>query len=113
VAELDLNRLRTAEGQEHEETKVTFGDPPEVFVFPHYLEWDWRVPEMLSDRNYRGAFRLLLGEDDYERFNRHRPTVGDLRSLIAALTAGAANLGDMLAPPEKTERKADGRADRP
>lgn len=85
--DLDAARARRIE-EKGQPLPFTFGGEDFEVLPPG--EWDLEVPELLAQGELAGAFRILLGSEQYDRFAAHRPRLGDLESLAVWLneTAG-------------------------
>jgi len=71
----------------------------ETFWFPAVDEWPIAVTDHLKDGDLTGALRLLISEDDAERFFAQRPTMADVADLFEALgnQSGVGGLGNSSA----------------
>lgn len=93
LVDLDARRAQRAEANP-QNTTVRLGG--ETFDFPPMTEWPVELVDVLSRGELANALRLLLSDDDAERFFAQRPTMGDLNDLFDALgkRAGVGGLGN-------------------
>lgn len=54
----------------------------ETFHIPPGTEWGLDIPMKAADGDLLGVFRDLLGDEQFERFVSHGPTVGDVETLF-------------------------------
>lgn len=63
---------------------VDFGG--DEFKFPPVSEWPLDAVDAIRLGDFKSAMELVLG-GDWERFNGHRPTMGDMDRLLDAIAA--------------------------
>jgi hypothetical protein len=86
------------------------GDPPNVFTIPSEADWPDTVGEPFEEGDLPKAFRILLGEAQWQDLHRHDPCpeIGDWIDLEAWLSAqqGIKSQGEGQAPPASSNGTA-------
>jgi hypothetical protein len=93
VEQFDLGAARARRLEEIGELPAfKIGD--DIFTMPPVTEWPLEFPELLAQGESTAALRLLLGDEQYDRFMEHKPTLGDVASLVEWAASLAGGLGN-------------------
>jgi hypothetical protein len=70
-----------------------------LFDFPGVQEWPIELTAVLQTGDMVAALKLLMSDEDVERFLKHKPTLGDINELFDSLgkASGVGGLGNSLA----------------
>ena len=95
MGHLDLDAKRVARSEaENQPHTVTFGG--EEFTLPPVVPLE--TLDLMADGQFRAAFRIMLDDDEADRFFAHRPDYLDLKQIMAGLY-GQGDLPEASASP--------------
>jgi hypothetical protein len=92
---LNLDAARAQRAEARKETyRIQFGN--ELFDFPGVQDWPIELTSVLQSGDMVAAIKLMLPDEDAERFLAHKPTLGDMNELFEALgkASGVGGLGN-------------------
>src|SRR5689334_15185887 len=90
----DLRKAQKAEDGE----PFPFTVDGEVFTFPAPLAIDWHVMAAIAEGELAQAVKMLLGDEDFARFDKIPLTLADLNALFEAYGRSAGiDVGESLA----------------
>lgn len=90
----DLEAAAEAAADEAQRKPYPFTLRGESFVLPTPLEWPIEAQIALGKEDLGEGLRLLLGDDEWDRFLSVRPTLGEVRALFRHV-AQVSGLGDL------------------
>lgn len=90
---INLNAARAQRAEARKETyRVQLGE--DMFDFPGVAEWPIELTTVLQSGDMVAALRLLLSDEDVDKFLTHKPTIGDINELFESL-GNAAGVGGL------------------